>query len=164
MGELLDWHSRVCPSSAAALEGIGAHNGRGWEISNTEMSDLGHNAKIHGQYMRVVGTPVVGTPRSHSPAITPRPVSDSTPRSRLTTPRDYSPRNASTLLPGHGTRFSASFIPEHQQSLYCTSIPQHQQPLSASSKGSGTEHQQPLFSTSPKRPARKGSGTIKENR
>ena len=118
LGELLDWHGRVCPSTAATFQGIGEHNGRGWEISNTDMSFKGNHVMIDGTYKDITSTPPIVTPRTHSHCTTPRSAAAATPRSRLATPRNHDETSSASLLPGHGTRFSAPFLPPHQISLY----------------------------------------------
>ena len=104
LGETLDWHDRVQPCGAATYQSIGMHNGRGWEISNTEMATRSQES----------GTPLV-TPRTISTPRSSRPSSVvATPRSVVATPRDENTHGTSNLMPGHGTRFSAaSFLPEY---------------------------------------------------
>ncbi len=104
LGETLDWHDRVQPCGAATYQSIGLHNGRGWEISNTEMATRTSES----------GTPAV-TPRTISTPRSSRPSVSNTPRSAAT-PRgqgEDKSKGRSSLLPGHGTRFSASFLPEY---------------------------------------------------
>ena len=75
LGELMDWHARMSSSAGASLQGIGAHNGKGWEISNLDLA--GKDTK----------TPQP-TPRTQSCGVqTPR-YSVGNVGSRLTTPRD----------------------------------------------------------------------------
>jgi len=104
LGETLDWHDRVQPCGAASYQSIGLHNGRGWEISNTEMA-----TRTSESATPTVTPRTMSTPRSSRPSVSNTPRSAATPRGQG---EDKSKR--SSLLPGHGTRFSsASFLPEY---------------------------------------------------